>query len=62
LDRLLTVEEAAEILNVRVRWVRRAVFEKWLGCIKVGRLVRIAESELQRVTKDGERPATRSWS
>jgi excisionase family DNA binding protein len=60
MDRLLTIEQAAELLNVKPRWVRRAIFEKRLGHVKVGRLVRIAESELQRVTKDGERPPTRS--
>ena len=46
LDRLLTVEEAAERLGTSVRFVRRLVFERRIAYTKLGRHVRIAASDL----------------
>ncbi|HET6873605.1 MAG TPA: helix-turn-helix domain-containing protein [Acidimicrobiales bacterium] len=36
----LTIEEAAALLNVRVRWMREAVAERRLGHYKIGPLGR----------------------
>jgi excisionase family DNA binding protein len=57
---LLPVPEAAEYLGVRERWLRRAIFEGRIGTVKLGRMVRIRRSELDRLVQEGERPATRS--
>jgi excisionase family DNA binding protein len=46
LDRLLTVEEAAERLGTSVRFVRRLVFERRIAYTKLGRHVRIAHRDL----------------
>lgn len=46
-DRLLTVEEASERLNVSVRNVRHQIFRRRIAIVKIGRLVRIEESELE---------------
>ncbi len=46
LDRLLTVEEAAERLRTSTRFVRRLVAERRIAYVKVGRHVRIAEADL----------------
>ncbi len=46
LDRLLTVEEAAERLGTSVRFVRRLVFERRIAYTKLGRHVRIADRDL----------------
>jgi excisionase family DNA binding protein len=46
LDRLLTVEEAAERLGTSVRFVRRLVFERRIAYTKLGRHVRIAPRDL----------------
>jgi excisionase family DNA binding protein len=46
LDRLLTVEEAAERLGTSVRFVRRLVFERRIAYTKLGRHVRIANGDL----------------
>jgi excisionase family DNA binding protein len=43
-DRLLTSAQAAERWNTTERWVRRAIFEKRIPYVKIGRLVRIQES------------------
>lgn len=45
-QRLLNVDEAAEVLNVSPRWVRRAIFEKRFTVVKVGHFVRIPEGEI----------------
>jgi excisionase family DNA binding protein len=45
-DKLLTVEEAADRLGTSVRFVRRLVLERRIAYIKVGRHVRISETDL----------------
>jgi excisionase family DNA binding protein len=46
MDKLLTVEEAAERLGTSVRFVRRLIFERRIAYTKLGRHVRIATSDL----------------
>jgi excisionase family DNA binding protein len=45
-DRLLTVEAAADRMSTSVRFVRRLVAERRIGFVKLGRHVRISESDL----------------
>jgi excisionase family DNA binding protein len=42
----LTIEEAAALLNVKVRWMRDAVAERRIGHYKIGHLVRIQVADL----------------
>lgn len=44
--RLLTIEEASNYLNVKVSWLRQAVFRREISHIKVGALVRFREEDL----------------
>jgi excisionase family DNA binding protein len=46
MDRLLTVEEAADRLGTSVRFVRRLIAEHRIAYIRIGRHVRIAEADL----------------
>jgi excisionase family DNA binding protein len=46
MDRLLTVEQAADRLGTSVRFVRRLIAERRIAYIRVGRHVRIAEADL----------------
>jgi excisionase family DNA binding protein len=46
MDRLLTVEEAADRLGTSVRFVRRLIAECRIAYVRVGRHVRIAEADL----------------
>jgi excisionase family DNA binding protein len=46
LDRLLTVEQAAERLGTSVRFVRRLVFQRRIAYVKLGRYVRIPADDL----------------
>jgi excisionase family DNA binding protein len=46
MEKLLTVEEAAERLGTSVRFVRRLIFERRIAYTKLGRHVRIAASDL----------------
>ena len=53
LDRLLTVEEAAERLGTSTRFVRRLIFERRITFVKVGRHVRIASTDLDAYIRAG---------
>jgi excisionase family DNA binding protein len=44
---LLTVQQAAECLNVSVRNIRHQVHQRRLPIVKIGRLVRIERGELE---------------
>jgi excisionase family DNA binding protein len=46
MDRLLTVEEAADRLGTSVRFVRRLIAERRIAYIRIGRHIRIAEADL----------------
>ncbi|MGH9705131.1 MAG: excisionase family DNA-binding protein [Candidatus Acidiferrales bacterium] len=59
--KLLTVNEFAAALGVTPACIRRWILERRITTIKVGaRLVRIPESEYQRLVEDGTRPARNS--
>ncbi|MDO8731951.1 MAG: helix-turn-helix domain-containing protein [Actinomycetota bacterium] len=45
-DSLLTIEQAAEILAVNTRMIRRLVESRRIAFVKVGRHVRFRESDL----------------
>jgi excisionase family DNA binding protein len=52
-DRLLTVEEAAELLNTTPRFPRRLIAERRIRFTRVGRHVRIPESALRELIDAG---------
>jgi excisionase family DNA binding protein len=52
-DRLLTVEEAADLLNTRPRFTRRLVAERRIRFTRVGRYVRIPESAVREFIEAG---------
>jgi excisionase family DNA binding protein len=53
LDRLLTVEEAADRLGTSVRFVRRLILERRIAYTKLGRHVRIAPCDLDMFIRSG---------
>jgi excisionase family DNA binding protein len=53
MDKLLTVEEAADRLGTSVRFVRRLIAERRIAYVKVGRHVRIAEADLAEFVATG---------
>jgi excisionase family DNA binding protein len=53
MEKLLTVEEAAERLGTSVRFVRRIVFERRIAYVKLGRHVRIAAHDLDAFIQAG---------
>ena len=57
LSMLLSVEEFADVLNITVAYARRWVLERKVTTIKLGRLIRIPDSEVQRLIDSGIRPA-----
>jgi excisionase family DNA binding protein len=44
--KLLTTQEAALLLNIKVSRLRMAVFRKELPYVKIGRLVRFSQSQI----------------
>ena len=46
MERLLTVDEAAERLGTSTRFVRRLIAERRIAYVRIGRHVRIAEADL----------------
>ena len=60
MDSLLTVDEAAEAMGTSARFIRRLIAERRITYTKIGRHVRIAESDLiNYVTAGRIEPASR---
>ena len=55
-NRLLTVLEFATALGVTQAGVRKWLLERRICSVKIGRLVRISNGELQRLIEEGMRP------
>jgi excisionase family DNA binding protein len=53
MDRLLTVEEAADRLGTSVRFIRRLIAERRIAYVRIGRHVRIAEADLASLVAAG---------
>jgi len=54
---LVSVPQVAERLNVTRACIRRWILERRLAVVKVGRLIRIPASEIDRLIQSGLRPA-----
>lgn len=57
MTRLLTLADCAERTATTVRWWRRAVFEGRVAVVRLGRLVRVEEPELERLIAESREPA-----
>ena len=53
MERLLTVEEAAERLGTSARFIRRLIAERRIAYTKLGRHVRIATRDLDAFVASG---------
>jgi excisionase family DNA binding protein len=56
MDQLLTVKEAAERLACTEAAIRKWLYQRRLPAVKVGRLVRLRETDLEAVIARGVRP------
>jgi excisionase family DNA binding protein len=52
-EQLLTIDQAAAVLAVNVRMIRQLIETRRIAFVKVGRLVRIRESEIHRFIEAG---------
>jgi excisionase family DNA binding protein len=57
---LLTIPEFALALRVKPSCIRRWVGERKIETVRVGRLVRIPSTEIERIVCEGTTPAARS--
>jgi excisionase family DNA binding protein len=55
--KLFTVAETAEALRIKPATVRAWVLRRKIGSFRVGRAVRISAEEVERMLRDGLRPA-----
>ena len=56
--KLLTVTEAADLMRLRPSTVRKWVMLRRISCIRIGsRAVRISADEVERILREGLRPA-----
>jgi len=53
---LLSVQEFAGALNITVSCARRWVLERKVSTVKLGRLIRVPASEVERLVTTGLRP------
>jgi excisionase family DNA binding protein len=52
-ERLLTVKEAATLLQVTEAAVRKWVYQRRIPCVKLGRLTRLRREEVEAVMAKG---------
>lgn len=57
LRKLLTVDAFASELNIKPSTVRRWLLLRKVLAVKIGRAVRIPQSEVDRIVTEGTRPA-----
>lgn len=57
-DRLLTKLEAAERLNVSLRFIERCVAQRRIRFVRVGRFIRVPESAITELLVAGMVPPT----
>jgi excisionase family DNA binding protein len=53
---LITVNECAAELGVTIACIRRWVLERRIAVVKIGRLVKIPQTEIERIVTEGFRP------
>jgi excisionase family DNA binding protein len=54
---LLTISECASVLRLKPSCIRRWLLVRKLSFVHIGRLVRIPQSEVDRIIREGTRPA-----
>ena len=53
----LTISEVAARLGLSPWTIRTWITQKRIGCVRLGRSIRISESEVERLIRLGTRPA-----
>ena len=57
MNRMYSITEAAEVLNVPVSWLRRQVTAREIPHARLGRHIRFTEAHLAAIVAEGERRA-----
>lgn len=59
--KLLTIDEASQLLSIKTSRLRTAVFRKEIPVVKIGRLIRFKESDLNAWIEQSTRQAKKSF-
>lgn len=54
---LLTVFEAAELLAVKPATLRKWIYQRRIGSVRLGRAVRLKRTDVEALIRRGDRPA-----
>ena len=57
MKKFLRIEEAADVLSVSPKTIRKWVQDRKIESVKVGRAVRISMTEIDKITERGRREA-----
>lgn len=57
MKKLLTIEECAELLNVKISWLRRKIYNKEIPYVKLGHLIRFDTERILNWVKEQEEAA-----
>jgi excisionase family DNA binding protein len=55
-EEYLSVKEAATCLNASMPYTRKLIYAGALGCVKIGRFLRVPRSEVQRLIAEHTMP------
>ena len=60
MKQMLTINEVAQRLGLRLATIRSWIWKRQIGYVKVSRAVRIPADEVERLIESGTRPAVTS--
>lgn len=59
MNELVSIQEAAKKLSVKVSWLRNAVFKKEIKFVKLGRLIRFRQIDLEELIQNNLKKESR---
>ena len=61
MSELLSIEEVAKLLSVKVSWIRSLVFKKQIPYLKIGKHIRFSTTEIEKWVEE-RRIQEESWN
>ena len=61
MNELLSMEEVAKLLSVKISWIRSLVFKKQIPYLKIGKHIRFSTTEIEKWVEE-RRIQEESWN